>query len=364
MEDATMRASILLVISVMSGLVVAAGASAADVVADDVVCDQCINGVDISSRAVISRHIRKGAVTAHSIAPGAIEWQALALSLQQKILDLEARIADLESNTVVALDGYLSLEASDPSRPIVLLAGANLQVVDGGGAGSTEPNGLGNVIIGYDQPFVPREGDVEVCSLGDFRTQEECEAAGRVWAMQHKSGSHNLVIGDGHRYSWMYGVVAGSNDTINNDSSSAIGARYGIAEGRRAVIMGGSSHVAGGNNAAVLGGWGNQATGIASMISGGVHNSATVQGATVTGGNWNVAEGSNSTVSGGSYNTATGPQSSVCGGWLNSATGIGASVTGGYGNVASGDYSAVSGGLSREASGEYDWVAGTLLQDE
>ncbi len=344
-----MRASTLLVFALLSGLVVTRGALAADVVTDEGACDECINTVGVSH-------------TRDSLGNG--KWQELVLSLQQRILDLEARITELEANSVVSLDGYMSLENDDPARPTVLLAGVNLQIVNGAGAGEVEPNGLGNVLIGYDQPFVPRGGDTAVCSLGDFRTQEDCEAAGRVWSMEHKSGSHNLVVGDGHRYASMYGIVAGGNDTINNESSSVIGAHYGVAEGRRAVIMGGSSHVAGGNNAAVLGGWDNQATGVASMISGGVHNRATVQGATVTGGNYNAANGFNSTISGGSSNVSTGPQSSVCGGWLNSATGTGASVSGGYGNVASGDYSAVSGGLSREASGEYDWVAGTLLQDE
>jgi hypothetical protein len=344
-----MRASRIFVISLLSGFIFATSGFTADVVTEDESCDQCVEGVDI--------------INARD-ALGNGKWQALALSLQQQVLDLEARIAELESNSVLALDGYLSLNSDDVSRPTALFAGVNLQVIHGAGPEALEPNGLGNVIVGYDLPFVPREGDTEVCSWGEYRTQEECEMAGQIWAMQHKSGSHNLVIGEGHRYSWMYGVVAGGNDTINNDSSSIIGGHYGVAEGRRAVILGGSSHVAGGNNAAVLGGWGNSATGIASTISGGVHNTATVQGATVTGGNWNVADGFNSTVSGGSHNTAAGPQSSVCGGWLNSAIGKGASVSGGYNNVATGDYSSVSGGNAREAVGEYDWVAGSLMEDE
>jgi hypothetical protein len=289
-------------------------------------------------------------------------------SLQQRIEELEAMVtilqAELASNTVLQLDGYLVLDTSDPSRPTARLAGANLQVVNGAGAGSVEPNGLGNIIVGYDQPFVPREGDAEVCSSGDYRTQADCEAAGQIWAMQHKSGSHNLIVGPGHRYSWMDGVVTGGNNTINNENAAVMGAQYSMAQGHRAVVVGGSSHRATGNNSAVLGGWDNTASGAAAKVSGGVHNAATAQGATVNGGNWSVASGSNSTVSGGSYNTATGPQSSVSGGWSNTASGQGASVNGGYGNTAGGQYSTVSGGNQRQATGDYDWVAGTLWQDE
>lgn len=274
-------------------------------------------------------------------------------SLQDRIEQLETLVAalqaELASNTVLQLDGYLVLDTSDPSRPTARLAGANLQVVNGAGAESAEPNGLGNIIVGYDQPFVPRDGDTEVCSWGDYRTQADCEAAGQVWAMQHKSGSHNLVVGPGHRYSWTDGLISGRNNTINNENTVVLGAVYSMAQGHRAVVVGGSSHRATGNNSAVLGGWDNEASGPAAKVSGGVHNAATAQGATVNGGNWSVASGSNSTVSGGSYNTAAGPQSSV---------------SGGYGNTAGGQYSAVSGGNQRQATGDYDWVAGTLWQDQ
>lgn len=275
-------------------------------------------------------------------------------SLQQRIMELEATVAALEerlaASTVLGLDGYLELDTSDPSRPTARFSGVNLQVVNGVGSGSSSPNGLGNVIVGYDELYVPRVEDEyeSVCALGTHLDQDSCEQDGYLWAQQHKSGSHNLVIGPGHRYSWVYGVVAGFNNTINNDGSSVIGAGYGLAQGRRAIVTGGSSNRAIGHQSAVLGGWDNLASGPASKVSGGVHNSATAQGATVSGGNYNVASGFNSSVSGGTENTAAGPQSTVSGGKLNTALG---------------QYSTVSGGQERTAEDESDWVAGSLFED-
>ena len=51
------------------------------------------------------------------------------------------------------------------------MTGANVQIVDGTGDTGGTPNGLGNLIVGYN------------ASSGDTRT-----------------GSHNLVVGDLHTY--------------------------------------------------------------------------------------------------------------------------------------------------------------------
>jgi hypothetical protein len=276
-------------------------------------------------------------------------------SLQQRVAELEELVAALEArlaaSTVLRLDGYLELDSTDPSRPMARFSGVNLQVVNGAGSSSAEPNGLGNLIVGYDEPYTPRtEDEYEyVCSLGAHLDQEACQQAGYVWAQQHKSGSHNLIIGPGHRYSWRYGIAAGADNTISNDDASVIGATHALALGMRAIVTGGSSNQAIGNNSAVLGGWGNLASGPASKVSGGVHNSATAQGATVSGGNWNVAKGFNASVSGGTYNTATGSQSTVSGGYM---------------NTADGQYSTVGGGANRNATGESDWVAGSPVEDQ
>ena len=304
------------------------------------------NRVLIASAACVALAVSLTAMSKHPTGEQGL-LQARIAELEAKVAALEARMAD---STVLQLDGYLVLDTTDISRPTARFNGVNLQVVNGAGAESEVPNGLGNILIGYDQPYTQREGGEfeSVCALGTYLDESSCLAAGYDWAPQHKSGSHNLIIGPGHRYSWLYGIAAGLDDTINNEGSSVIGARFGVAQGLRAIVMGGSTNRALGNNSVVLGGWDNLASGLASKVVGGVHNAATDQGATVSGGNYNRASGFNSTVSGGSENIASGPQSVI---------------SGGYKNVAEGEYSVVGGGQERSAQGMSDWVAGSLFQD-
>jgi len=274
-------------------------------------------------------------------------------SLQQRIAELEAMVAslqaELEANTVLKLDGYLALDTSDPSRPTARFAGINLQVVNGAGAESMEPNGLGNVIVGYDQPYSPRDENDYVCASGYFQTQEECEAQGFVWAMQHKSGSHNVIVGPEHRYSWLNGLAVGRNNTINNFGASVVGGQGGFAMGQYAIVVGGGGNRATGTSSAVLGGWNNWATNRAAHVSGGVHNRA---------------EGQASTVSGGTANSALADRSTVGGGHQNTTNAEFSTINGGYLNTASGRYSTVGGGQERSVSGESDWVAGSLWEDQ
>jgi hypothetical protein len=180
----------------------------------------------------------------------------------------------------------------------IFITGANLHIVNGlgsTGCGPVEepipdcPNGLGNLIVGYNEPSV---------FGGDVRT-----------------GSHNIVVGPEHSFSRFGGLVAGRFNTISGDF------------------------------AAISGGMGNTASGEWSSVSGGSANFAGGSGASVSGGFGNTASGSDSSVSGGDNNLASGDTSSVSGGSINTASGQGASVSGGKNNLASGGTSSVSGGV-------------------
>ena len=170
----------------------------------------------------------------------------------------------------------------------LLLEGMNLQVVNGTGEGSPSPNGLGNIIIGYNYGSHP---------------------AGRT-------GSHYLVIGERNGYTSLDGIVVG-----NSNSATAPGA-------------------------SVIGGLGNTASGLMSSVCGGYYNTASGQHATVAGGADNHAIGYDGSVSGGKNNTASGEESSVSGGRGNVAVGNYASVSGGQANYANGDYTSILGGVN------------------
>ncbi|MEW6745025.1 MAG: hypothetical protein AB1486_19910 [Planctomycetota bacterium] len=188
----------------------------------------------------------------------------------------------------------------------IRLTGVNLQVVNGAGDTVTT-NGVGNVIVGYNELGHP---------AGDDRT-----------------GSHNVVAGQQSNYVSYGGLVVGWRNTIT--------APY-------ATVTGGCENVASSFYSSVGGGWQNEASGDYSSVGGGRFNTAT---------------GTYSSVSGGDNNDASSRSSSVSGGQNNAASGWSSSVTGGYGNTAAGDWSAVSGGQNRSAAGMYDWAAGGLWQD-
>jgi hypothetical protein len=178
----------------------------------------------------------------------------------------------------------------------IVIDSANLVIRNGLGATAPAVNGLGNLIVGYNE-----------------RSTIDLDTVGK------RVGSHNVVVGRGHNYTKMGGMVVGFNNAIT--------AIY----------------------ASVAGGSGNTASGNYSCVSGGTSNSATYSYATVSGGTHGVASGQASTVSGGDFNTA----SATC-----------ASVSGGVNNRASAQNSTVSGGSAREVTGTEDWRAGSLFEDQ
>jgi hypothetical protein len=180
---------------------------------------------------------------------------------------------------VAALEDLLKHFSREKNE--VFITGANLHIRNG--LGSTDcfdeqvneipdcPNALGNLIVGYNEPrgFEP-----------DVRT-----------------GSHNVVVGEGHSFSHFGGIVVGRFNTIS---------------GVVAAVIGGEFNTASGGGGAVSGGFDNRASGNASVVSGGASNTAS-DFAAVIGGALNTASGGWSTVSGGHTNTASGNFASVNG---------------------------------------------------
>ena len=202
----------------------------------------------------------------------------------------------------------------------IFITGANLNIRNGLGATNGNPgdpdstttvsaNGLGNLIVGYDELIDPDQGPSD------------------------KSGSHNIVVGHGHNYSSVGGLVAGGDNRIS---------------GPYATITGGDE---------------NEATGLFSSVSGGEGNWARGRNSSVSGGAGNESSGDLANVSGGRSNEAGGDTSTVTGGNSNRTSGVSSSITGGFSNEAHETYSTVSGGVNRTASAQYQWVAGSLVEN-
>ncbi len=231
-------------------------------------------------------------------------------ALQQQVSELELAYADLMERTheLEAVLAYVRVNTgpiNGLAGPHVIFEGVNVHVRSGSGATDGTLNGLGNLLVGYNE------------RLGG----------------EDRSGSHNFVVGREHTYSSFGGFVAGRRNAVTAQDSS---------------VSGGKDNTASGDESSVSGGIGNEASGDRSSVSGGVSNDAS---------------GKYSTVSGGSGSETTGGVSSVSGGDRNTASGRYSSVSGGRNNAAGGSYSSVSGGNGRRAFGDGDWVAGALWQD-
>lgn len=278
--------------------------------------------------------------------------------------DLEARVAALETQ-VAELTALLAGVRREPQT--IVLDGLNLQIVNGTGTTNGTPNGLGNLIIGYNElPKDPRD----------------------------RSGSHNAVIGMYHGYGAHSGIVAGYDNQILAQGACVTGGLGNVADGEHTSVAGGCGNnaegyaamVAGGGGpgdsdgnrararyAAILGGWRNVAgsyktddetIGMYSTVSGGRANAAVGLSSTVSGGHSNYALGENAAVSGGESNQADGESASCTGGTRNFSSGRCSTVTGGAANTATGLAAAVVGGggadaaEANEAQADYSAILG------
>ena len=232
----------------------------------------------IANGAVTTAKLRNGAVTSAKIASGAVTDGKItgpisSAKIQQGTSTVDAVITAL-TNQVAALTSEVNAlktklvnVTTSPDGHDIFITGANLHVRSGSGATDGLINGLGNIIIGYNELRLPS-------------------------AVNDRTGSHNLIVGKRHNFSSFGGMVVGFFNTIS---------------GQYASVSGGASNTASGTN---------------SSVSGGTANTANGDGSSVSGGSTNTASGFASSVSGGSSNVANGTASSVSGGSLRSVTGI------------------------------------------
>ena len=126
-------------------------------------------------------------------------------------------------------------------------------------------------------------------------------------------GSHNVIIGDNHKYSAFAGLVVGSNNEISAEF---------------ATVTGGSGNIASGPKSSVTGGLDNKASGLHSTVSGGLQNMAKAEQSSISGGQANEAIGKTTSVAAGVQNHATGDYSAIGGGYANKTPFVGSVVTG------------------------------------
>jgi hypothetical protein len=333
-----------------------------------------------ASAAECGDHDRNGTVAASDallVLKAAVGGEGALACEQQTIEDVEARLT--------AIEEILARFSVSEDGTTLVLTGMNLQIVNGTGATDGDAgegptvNGLGNLIVGYDEPL---EED------GPDEPEDPDDEAGP------KSGSHNVVVGARHAYTSFGGIVAGDANAISAPGASVLGGTANAASGENAVVVAGRSNDAEGTNAAVLagrdntpagdeaaivggslnvargattsvlGGSENTASGVDSAIAGGTFNRTFGEDSAILSGVSNDAQGFASSVAGGEFNRAFGSRSTVTGGSDNVANGTTAAVTGGSLNTADGFAVVVSGGRACSQSGHSTWRAGSLIEGD
>ncbi len=164
--------------------------------------------------------------------------QSLQAALAQEVAD-RAAYADAQAAAALsAARTYSDARLAPVSDKLIhvsrngnnlFVIGANLHVRNGLGATSSL-NGLGNLIVGYNESRgQPNNPDV-------------------------RTGSHNIVTGTGINFSGTSAFLTGVNNSSNGSFASVLGGTGNVSSGNFAVVVGGFNNRATGNWATILGG--------------------------------------------------------------------------------------------------------------
>jgi hypothetical protein len=233
--------------------------------------------------------------------------QATVNNHSTAISDIENKFSDV---TRTSINGHDSL----------VFEGMNVHIRNGSGS-TTNNNGLGNLLMGYNE------------------------------GSDTKNGSHVVVIGPQHHYNCTAGLVAGNNNKITGNQATVTGGQNNEATGNYASVSGGDGNTASGNYASVAGGEVNTASGLRAFVAGGDANNATSTEATVIGGVSNTASGVESFVGGGDTNSASAKRATVVGGQGSNATGADSLVAGGRDNTSGDKWTTIAGGRNNTING-------------
>ena len=229
---------------------------------------------DSVTRAQMATFMHRLSGNAEGVAPSVDAATLDGMDADELLADVVARLDDLEAENAELRDEVDDLNAllADITRAEVdgndtlTFSGMNLQLVNGEGETDTT-NGLGNLIVGYN-------GDHITLGTPD------------------RTGSHSVVVGDGHDWSGAGALIAGTNNRVSADAASILGGDMNQATEEGSAVLGGRQNVASGDNASVVGGQGNDASGSEATVLGGQGNEAAgVFANAIAGGRNNTIEG-------------------------------------------------------------------------
>lgn len=186
------------------------------------------------------------------------EMANLVLAQQEAIAALEAQL-QTQQETIASLTPLLGLtqiaQKSSFANDTWTLGGLNVQLVNGEGSTYGEANGLGNLIVGYNEIEGGHHEPNGVIVAGEVRT-----------------GSHNIVLGSGHTFTSNGAFVGGYNNSALGQGASLFSGQAGMAIGSFGAVLGGLDNRATGSLSTVAGGHSNVASGDRSSVAGGLLN--------------------------------------------------------------------------------------------
>jgi hypothetical protein len=121
--------------------------------------------------------------------------------------------------------GGMCLESTEPQLgKVIRFTGVNVQIVNG--AGSTRQiNGLGNLIVGYDESRETGPG----CVCPEHDTND-------------RRGSHNVIVGGENNFASYGNAVVGWGNSSLAAGASVIGGGKNVAAGNNSFVGGGYMH--------------------------------------------------------------------------------------------------------------------------
>jgi|GEM_PF-2246362 len=203
----------------------------------------------------------------------------------RRLADLGASVETIDSSvdTIDQRVGYnertLSPLSYDAKTKSVTFTGVNVQIRNGTRSTDGEPDGTGNLIVGWNE-----------ADDNDART-----------------GSHNIIVGSFHAWDGHSGIAVGTDHALLNAGGAAIGGEANTVAGNGAVLIGGQDNQAFGPGSAGIGGAENRLAGPFSTFVSGLRNDAEGSFSLVIGGADMAAVDDGSVV----LETAIGPNGEV-----------------------------------------------------
>ncbi len=213
------------------------------------------------ARAETRQLCLEGAPVEHPICQQLAESARELAALSTTVTTLDTTVTTIDDRMVLA-EQTLSPMDYDARSKSVVFTGVNVQIRNSAGSTDGDPDGTGNLIIGWN------EADED-----DGRT-----------------GSHNLIVGSHHDWTGHSNIAVGVDHDLLTDAGAALGGEGNLVSAHGAVLVGGQDNEAAGPGSVGIGGAENRLVGELSVTAGGYRNDAEGAYAVVLGGSDQVAD--------------------------------------------------------------------------